>query len=119
MKFEKSRLAPIELELGGVKYPVRVTFSGMAEFEEKFSMPFSEVFNKFMTQDLNAKELQFILWVLLKGGGVEVTLEDLDGVDFSIDTLDVLSEALLKANKITTSLAGQQNTDGEDGEDDG
>jgi len=108
MKFQKSRLEPLKIELGGIKYPIRVTFDGMAEFEEKFNMPYLEVFNKLMVQDLTAKEVQFILFVLLKGGKVEVALEDLDDVDFSADILGVMSDALLKANQVVTELAEMQ-----------
>ena len=104
MKFEKSRLEPIKLSLGGVDYPVRVTFNGMAELEEKFELSYTEVLDKCISQNLKAKEVQFILHVLLKGGGVEVTLDDLNKVDFTIDVFDALSDALIKANKVMSAL---------------
>ena len=100
MKFEKSRLKPLQLELGGIKYPVRVTFNAMADFEERFGIPYAEIIPKITGQDLNIKDLQFVLFTLLKNGGVEVALEDLNSVDFTLDILDVMADALLKANKV-------------------
>ena len=107
MKFEKSRLEPLKLELNGIEYPVRVTFNAMAEFEEYFNLPYAEIIDKLMMQNINAKELQFILWVLLKNGGVDVALDDLDDADFTVDTLGVMADALTKANKVVTALAEQ------------
>ena len=105
MKFEKSRLEPLKLEIGGVQYPIQATFNAMAEFEEHFSMPYQGVLDKLLAQDLNARELQFVLFTLLKNGGVELELEDLNDADFTIDTLNVMTDALMRANKVISILS--------------
>jgi hypothetical protein len=104
MKFEKSKLEPIFLEMGGTKYPVKVTFNAMADFEEYFSKSYQQVLDKLLAQDLNTKELQFVLYTLLKTGGVELTLEDLDDADFTLDTLSVMTDALMRANKVLSVI---------------
>lgn len=117
MKFEKSRLEALKLELGGITYPVRVTFGGMAELEELLQMPFLEIFNKIISNNFNAKEIQVTLYVMLKGGGVEVTLEDLADCDFTTDVLGIMSDALLRANMVISALDEQKEPQ-EDGEND-
>ena len=112
MKFEKSRLEPLKIELGGIAYPVRVTFGGMAELEEKLELPFLEVFNKFMESELNAREVQAMLYVMLKCGGVEVTLEDMGDVEFTIDVLNVMSDALARANTVVMEIEEQKENAG-------
>ena len=114
MKFEKSRLEPLKIDIGGVVYPARVTFGGMAELEEMLGMSFLEVFNKFGSDTFRVKEAQAILYVMLKGGGVEVTLEDLENVEFTIGTLDVMSDALARANTVVTAIE-EQKEDGKSG----
>ena len=114
MKFEKSRLEPLKIDIGGVTYPVRVTFGGMAELEEILGMPFLEIFNKFISEKFNAKETQVLLYVMLKGGGVEVTLEDLDEAEFTADILGVMSDALMRANTVLTLIEEQGEREGGD-----
>lgn len=117
MKFEKSRLEPLKIDIGGVIYPVRVTFGGMAELEEILEMPFLEIFNKFIENSFNARETQATLYVMLKGGGVEVALEDLDDAEFTADTLGVMSDALMRANTVVTLIEEQKEKEtGESGE---
>jgi len=114
MKFEKSRLEPMKLELGGVKYPIQVTFSTMADFEEYFNLSYTKVLDKLLEQNLNTKELQFVLFKILQTGGVELALEDLDTVDFTIDTLSVLTDALMRANKVLSILTEAIEADEDD-----
>ncbi|MCL2248676.1 MAG: hypothetical protein FWC13_05355 [Oscillospiraceae bacterium] len=105
MKFEKSRLEPLKINLGGVEYPVQVNFSAMARFEEYFDMPFIDVFAKLGdVGKLKALELRQVLYIMLESAGVELDVSDLDGVLFNIDTLNVISEALDRANKIVNVL---------------
>ena len=115
MKFEKSRLEPLKIDIGGIEYPVRVTFGGMAELEEILGTPFLEIFNKFIVNTFNANETMAVMYVMLKGGGVEVTLEELKDAEFTADILGVMSDALMRANKVITALDEQQET--EDGAD--
>lgn len=116
MKFEKSRLEPIKIELGGVEYPINANFNAMAELEEKFELAYSEVINKIASQNLNARELQFVLWVLLKNGGVEVTLEDIADTAFTFDIIDIMADALIRANKVLSIIAEQANQEDSGGE---
>ena len=113
MKFEKSRLEPLKIDIGGTIYPVRITFGGMAELEEMLGMPFLEAFNLFISNTFGVKEVKTILYVMLKGGGVELTPDDLDDVDFTTDIIDVISDALLRANKVVSELAEQQEPSGQ------
>ena len=108
MKFEKSKLEPLKLNIGGTEYPLRATFGGMAELEELFEMPFLEIFNKFIANNYKANEIKKVLYVLLKGGGVELAIEDLDDVDFATDAIDVLSDALLRANTVVSAIEEQK-----------
>lgn len=104
MKFEKSKLEPVQLNLEGVEYPIKLTFNAMAEFEEKFGLTYAEVLDKITAQDLNAEELQFVLYTLLKNGGVDLTLEDVAQSDFSIDILDALLTTITRSNKIMSVI---------------
>ena len=106
MKFEKSRIDPIQLELGGVSYPVRMTFKSMAYLEEKLGIPFMEIVEtKFsMYGAMNAVEIQHALYAMLIGGGVDVSFDDLANVDFTVDVIDTLVEVLAKANKVLTTV---------------
>ena len=115
MKFEKSRLDPIKLELGGVEYPVRITFKSMAYLEEALGMPFMELVEKKFSGygSMSAIEIQHALYALLIGGDVEVDIKDLAEVDFTLDVIDILMLALTKANKIldTVEIAGADNSE--------
>ena len=105
MKFEKSKLDPLMLEIGGIQYPLKVSFTAMAEFEEYFSMSYQQVLEKLLEQNLNVKEFQFVLYTLLKAGGVDLVLEDLDDADFTLDALNVMTDALIRSNKVLSILA--------------
>jgi len=84
----------------------------MAELEEKLELPFLEVFNKFMESELNAREIQAMLYIMLKCGGVEVTLEDMGDVEFTIDALNVMSDALARANTVVMEIEEQKENAG-------
>jgi hypothetical protein len=115
MKLEKSRLEPLKVELGGVEYPVRVTNGGMIELEELTGKPFSEIFESFIGNKFSVKEVRAALFIMLKGGGVELAIEDLDDIEFSIDCIGVMSDALLKANRVTSILEEQNSEKDGDG----
>ena len=105
MKFEKSRLEPLKINLGGLEYPVQVSFSAMARFEEYFDMPFIDVFEKLGdVEKLKTLEVRQVLYIMLESAGVELDISDLDGVAFNLDALNIISEALDQANKVVNVL---------------
>ena len=107
MKFEKSKLEPVEIEINGTKYPARLPFRACVELEEMFNMSFLKVFDKFADMGATAEEITSVLYVILKHGGVELEKEDLLDIEFSIDVMEGISAVLMRASKVVSKLQGQ------------
>ena len=84
MKFVKSNLDPVEIEINGTKYLARLPFAALAELEELTGESFIQLFDKIDSGRMTVDELMKMLYVALKGGGVDITLPDLQENDFSL-----------------------------------
>ena len=104
MRFEKSRLEPITMTLGGVKYPVFLTNGGMMELEELTGKKFTEIIDMYATGDYGAKDIRDTTYVMLRGGGVDVTLDDLEYAEFNLGIIDILQSALNNYGNIQSLL---------------
>jgi len=110
MKFQKSRLEPLTLTIGGNDYPAFLTNSGMMELEQLTGKEFAEIFEMFASSKYGTKDLMATTYVLLKGGGVELTLEDLDSEPFNVGVIEVLLTALNNYGHVESSM---ESTEGE------
>ena len=111
MKFQKSRLEPLTMTLGGNNYPVFLTNGGMMELEQLIDKRFTEIFEMFASGNYGAKDLMATTYVMLKGGGVKVTLEDLEDVEFSMGVIDILLAALSQYGKIESIMEVAEESD--------
>ena len=101
MKFEKSRLEPLKVDIGGVEYPVRMKISGMIEIEEILGESFFSAYNRFAVNNFGTNDIKVFLYAVLKGGGVDVSLDDLDDVDFTIDILTSIDDVVSRSSKVS------------------
>ena len=104
MKFKKSRLEPLKITLDGNEYPAFITNGGMMELEELAGKSFPEIINMYVTESYTTKDLMHTTYIALKGGGVEVTLEDLETTGFSIGVVDILLAALNQYSQVDNIL---------------
>ena len=105
MKFEKSRLEPVRVDIGGVEYPAQIKIGGMLEIEEILGESFFSAYDRFAINKFSANDVKLFLYAALKGGGVEVSLDDLDDVDFTIDVIKSIDDVIARSIKISDSLA--------------
>ena len=110
MKFEKSKLEPLKITLGGHEYPAFLTNGGMMELEKLTGKSFFEVFNMFGTGTYTISDVIAATYVMLKGGGVDVTIEDIEQAEFNVKVLDVLNDALMNYGGVESIL---ENPEGE------
>jgi len=112
MRFERSRLESVIITVGGVGYPARLPFKALAELEELSRESFMILFDRFATGNFNIADILNIVYVALKNGGVELTLEDLNDIDFTSDDLRILmaniTELLNRAQKVNSQLQGSE-----------
>ncbi len=108
MKFVKSNLEPIAIELNGEKYPAKLTFRALAELEELTRVSFMTLFDRFANGNFNTNDIINILYVALKYGGVEVTLDDLQDMDFDTEQfqniMTEISKLLNRTQKVISSV---------------
>ena len=104
MKFVKSNLEPINIELNGEQYPARLTFRALAELEELTKVSFLIFFDKFANGSFKTNDIIHILYVALKFGGVDVTLDDLRDVDFDTEQFQKLMTEISKLLKRTQNV---------------
>ncbi len=114
MKFKKSNLEPITIEINGEKYPARLTFRALAELEELTKVSFITLFNKLAEGSFETNDIIYVIYVALKYGGVEVTLDDLNDTDFDSaqfkNTLSEISKLLSRTQKVVSSLQDNDKT---------
>ena len=106
MKFEKSRLEPLKVDISGVEYPVQMKISSMMEIEEILCESFFSAYNRFAVNKFNTNDIKVFLYAALKGGGVEVSLDDLDDVDFTIDIIKSIDDVIARSTKIPDDPTG-------------
>ena len=94
MKFELKRLEPVIITIQGKDYPAKLTHRAIIELEELTGMGHIEFLSKLEGATTNIKDIQLLLYVSLKGGGVDVTLDDLLDHDFTISDNTKLLTAL-------------------------
>ena len=111
MKFEKNRLDPLFVEIGGVEYPIRFPVRGMAEVEDLFKENFYSVIARLSEQKISGEEITKLLYVMLKCGGVELELEDLQDVDFNFEIIGKIMELLGRTNKVVSKLQDHKQGD--------
>lgn len=111
MKFQKSRLEPLTMTLGGNDYPVFLTNGGMMELEQLINKKFTEIFEMFASGNYGAKDLMSTTYVMLRGGKVEVTLEDLEHTEFNMGVIDILLAALNQYGKIESLMDAPEDSD--------
>jgi len=108
MKFEKKKIDPVMISIGGVEYPAKLTNRAMIELEEITGEVYTALFTRIETLTATLKDLQIILYVALKGGGVELTLEDMLDSEYTYDdfgsTIGSLTELINRAFGISTDL---------------
>ena len=96
MIFNIKRLRPKEIEIYGEKYPLMLTMEALAELESITNKTFSNIFTEFTDDNtLSIKTIQAVLYVMLKGGGVDLELADLSGVPFTHEIIQTLSDAMV------------------------
>ena len=115
MQFQKSKLEPITIELGGEKYPARLPFKALAELEELTKMSFMTLFDKFATASFTSNDLINILYIALKYGGVEVEIDDLQEMEISSEVLrtvmDEIANLLKRTQKVVSQIQDHQKPD--------
>jgi len=100
MKFEISRLEPVKVVICGNEYPLRLPFRGLAELEELLKENFFKIFDKFTNQEYGKNETEHILYVMLKCGGVELNISDLEDIDFSVDIMNAMTLVLSRSHNV-------------------
>ncbi len=109
MQFVKSNLEPITITINEVEYPARLTFRALAELEELTHESFMTLFNRFAEGDFIIADILNILYVSLKYGGVEVTIDDIQEMDFSTEffqgAMMEITKLLNRTQKVVSSIA--------------
>jgi hypothetical protein len=87
VKFVKSKLEPVMIEIDGAEYPGILNFRALAELEELSGCSFMAVFTRFSEGNLYVNDIINILYASLKEAGVEIELDDLMQLNFTKDFL--------------------------------
>lgn len=114
MKFQKRKLDPVLIEIDGIQYPSKLTNRVMIELEEITGLSHIEFLSKIENATAKLEDIQTLLYVSLKGGGVELTLNDMLEADFTLmdqaAITNALSEVIDRAVGIATDLdSGEAN----------
>ena len=108
MKFEKRKLDPVLITLGGVEYPAKLTNRAMIELEDITGQSYTAFLEKVENGSAGILDVQTLLYAALKGGGVDLTLDDMLDADFSLfesaDIMSKLGDVLDRAVGIETDL---------------
>ena len=94
MKFELKRLEPVQIHLQGKSYPAKLTNRALIELEEFTGVSHIEFLARLDGTSTNIKDISTLLFVALKGGGVEVEYSDLLELDFAFNEYVQLLNAL-------------------------
>ena len=96
------------ISIGGVKYPAKLTNRAMIELEDITGQSYTVFLQKVEDGSAGICDVQTLLYAALKGGGVDVTLDDVLDSDFSLfesaDIMGKLGDVLDRAIGIETDL---------------
>ncbi|MCL2197314.1 MAG: gene transfer agent family protein [Defluviitaleaceae bacterium] len=109
MKLEKRKLDPVIIKINGVDYPAKLTHRALLELEDITGEMFISLFAKMENTDLSSLGILQIIYVALKGGGVDLTLDDLLDTEFTTDDsilfMNCVTELLNRAMGVTSGIA--------------
>jgi len=92
VKFIKSNLDPIIITICGTDYPALLSFRALTELEELTGEGFNITMNKFAVGDYSPSDILKVVFVSLKGGGVDVVYDDLLSIDYSTELMTHLTQ---------------------------
>ena len=113
MKFVKSNLEPIKIELNGEQYPIKLTFGALSQIEESTGLSFIALFDVMTSQKQTSKIIAEMLYSMLIAGGVEVEKRDIAELEFTNEQHKSINKgiaaALLRHVKFTSDIEADTN----------
>jgi len=94
MKFEKRNLDPVMITINEVEYPAILNFRALSELEKITGKSFHETIEAFTTTGISSLKLMEMVYVSLKAGGVDITLDDFMDIDYDIQLIGHFSEKM-------------------------
>ena len=85
MKFKLKRLEPVQITIQGKLYPAKLTNRAIIELEEITGVSHIQFLSRLDGASTNIKDIHALLYVSLKGGGVEIEYDDLLELDFAFN----------------------------------
>ena len=118
MEFNLKKLEPIWIELHGEEYPARMTNRAVKELTELWGIEYFDLFNKIAASGLSVDEILDVIFVTLKGGGIQLTREQLDDVEIDARFIEHANSKIIQLFDSSQRIVNVLEDDNEESEKD-